>query len=396
MLCDMSAGRSNHLVRTCGAKHNMKNSWFQRYLLPGLIFQSAIIAGAYGSGRELAEFFLGHGPVGGLLGMAVTTVIFSIVLVASFEFARHFRLYDYRSFCKALLGRGWPLYEILYWLLMILVISIVGAAAGDIVRDTFGLPSFVGTVGIMILIALLVFFGTSAVERFFAIWSFVLYSTYITLLGWHLIQHGDQIQTNLTTFGINDGWLQSGIAYSGYNLAIIPALLFCVRHFGSRRDAVTAGIIGGPIGMLPAILFFIAMIGQYEALVAAGSDGVLPVTILLNTLRGAEFLIYLFPIVLFGTFIETGTALIHGVNERLDQAFAERSVRLPRWMRPAVALAILFVAVVLADAIGLTSLVAQGYGTITWAFLLVFVLPLLTYGMWLIVRPPPAHGSGDA
>jgi len=360
----------------------MKNSWFQRFLLPGFIFQSAIIAGAYGSGRELAEFFLDHGPVGGLLGMGVTTVIFSVVLVASLEFARYFHLYDYRSFCKALLGRVWPLYEILYWLLMILVISIVGAAAGDIVRDTFGLPPFVGIVGIMTLIALLVFLGTSAVERFFAVWSFVLYGTYMTLLGWHLIQHGGQIRSNLTAFGGNDGWLQSGIAYSGYNLAIIPALLFCVRHLGSRKDAVIAGIFGGPIAMLPAVLFFIAMIGQYGALVAEGSDGVLPVTILLNSLRGAEFLVYLFPLVLFGTFIETGTALIHGVNERLDQAFAEKSVAMPRWMRPAVALAILFIAVVLADAIGLTNLVAQGYGTITWGFLLIYVLPILTYGTW--------------
>ena len=372
----------------------MKDNWFQRYLLPGFIFQSTIIAGAYGSGRELAEFFLGLGPVGGLLGMAVTTVIFSIVLVATFEFARYFRLYDYRSFFKVLLGRGWPLYEILYWLSMLLVISIVAAAAGDIVRDTFGLPPFVGIITIMSLIALVVFFGTSAIERFFAIWSFVLYGTYILVLGWHLVQNGAEIRANLTAFGINDGWLQNGIAYSGYNLAAVPALLFCVRHLGSRKDAVIAGIASGPIGMLPAVFFFIAMIGQYEALVAEGSDGVLPVTILLSTLRGAEFLIYLFPIVLFGTFIETGSALIHGVNERLDQAFAERSVQMPRWMRPAVALAVLIFAVVLADAVGLTSLVAQGYGTITWAFLLVYVLPLLTYGLWLLARQPTAHEAG--
>jgi uncharacterized membrane protein YkvI len=83
--------------------------------------------------------------------------------------------------------------------------------------------------------------------------------------------------------------------------------------------------------------------------------------------------------------------LVHGVNERLDQAFAERSVRMPRWMRPAVALAILFVAVVLADAIGLTNLVAQGYGTITWGFLLVYIVPVLTYGLWLLIRRSPQH-----
>jgi uncharacterized membrane protein YkvI len=143
--------------------------------------------------------------------------------------------------------------------------------------------------------------------------------------------------------------------------------------------------------MIPAVLFFIAMIGQYPTLVAAGGDGALPITILLNSLGGAEFMIYLFPIVLVGTFTETGTALIHGVNERLDQALAEKSVRMPRWLRPAVALAVIFVAVVLADAVGLTSLVAQGYGTITWGFLLVYVLPLLTYGVWLMYRRSPAH-----
>jgi hypothetical protein len=265
-----------------------KDSWFQRYLLPGFVFQSATIAGAYGTGRELAEFFLVHGPLGALLGMAVTTVIFSIVLVVTYEFARRFRLYDYRSFFRVLLGRGWPLYEILYWVLMILVISIVGAAAGDIVRDTFGLPPFVGIVGIMFLIAVLVFYGTSALERFFAVWSFVLYATYILLLGWHLIQNGEQILTNLTAFEIREGWLQNGVAYSGYNLATIPALLFCARHFGSRRDSVIAGILGGPITMLPAVIFCVAIIGQYGALVASGRDGVLPITILLNTLRGAE------------------------------------------------------------------------------------------------------------
>jgi uncharacterized membrane protein YkvI len=108
------------------------------------------------------------------------------------------------------------------------------------------------------------------------------------------------------------------------------------------------------------------------------------VTILLNALDGAGFFIYLFPIVLFGTFVETGAAMIHGVNERIDHTFSEKGIAMPRWMRPTTAIAILIMAVLIADAIGLTTLVARGYGTITWGFLLVFVVPLLTYGVWLI------------
>lgn len=65
----------------------MKSTWFQRYLLPGLIVQSSVIAGAYGSGKELEQFFLGHGPIGGLLGMAVTMLIFGVVLMATYEFS---------------------------------------------------------------------------------------------------------------------------------------------------------------------------------------------------------------------------------------------------------------------------------------------------------------------
>ena len=360
--------------------------WFRRLLLPGFIFQSAIIAGAYGSGREIAQFFLVNGRLGGLLGMAVTTAIFSIVLIASYEFSRRFERYDYRSFVKKLIGRGWLLYEILYMLLMLLVISIIGAAAGEIVRDTFGLPTFIGVFGIMTLIALLVFFGTPALERFFALWSFVLYGTYLLLLGWHLYEHGDRIAAGFANGEVIDGWFTNGVAYAGYNVAIVPALLFCVRHMRSRRDAIGAGLLGGPIAMLPAALFFVAMIGQYDDLVAAGPDGILPITILLNALTGAAFLVYLFPLVLFGTFVESGAALIHGVNERLGQTLAERNLPMPRWVRPAVALAILFIAIVLADAIGLTGLVARGYGTITWGFLLIFVLPMLTWGLWLLHR----------
>ena len=83
------------------------SSAFRRYLLPGFIFQSVIIAGGYGTGRELVEFFLSQGPMGGLLGIIVATLIFSAVSMATFELARMWSAYDYRRFFQKLLGRGW-------------------------------------------------------------------------------------------------------------------------------------------------------------------------------------------------------------------------------------------------------------------------------------------------
>ncbi len=88
---------------------------FQRYLLPGFVFQSIIIAGGYGTGRELVEFFLRYGPLGGLLGMLlIATVVMSVTAAASFEFARVFQTFDYRAFFVQLLGRAWFLYEVFF------------------------------------------------------------------------------------------------------------------------------------------------------------------------------------------------------------------------------------------------------------------------------------------
>ena len=42
-------------------------SFFKKYLLPGFIFQSIVIGGGYGTGREIVEYFLRHGPTGGYL-----------------------------------------------------------------------------------------------------------------------------------------------------------------------------------------------------------------------------------------------------------------------------------------------------------------------------------------
>ena len=57
-----------------------QSSVFQRYLLPGFVFQSVVIAGGYGTGRELVEFFLTQGPLGGLLAMLLVSTVSAMTL----------------------------------------------------------------------------------------------------------------------------------------------------------------------------------------------------------------------------------------------------------------------------------------------------------------------------
>ena len=131
------------------------------YFLPGFIFQSVLIGGGYGTGRELAEFFLSAGPLTGLLGMLVSTLMWCLVRGVTFDLARSAQTYDYRSFSKFLLGRVWVLYELCYLFALVITLAVLGSAAGNILTETFRLPYFLGVAFVMASVAALVFKGST-------------------------------------------------------------------------------------------------------------------------------------------------------------------------------------------------------------------------------------------
>lgn len=358
-------------------------SRFRRYLLPGFVFQSVVIAGGYGTGRELVEFFLNLGPLGGLLALCMSTLVFSAVAMATYEFARVHMAYDYRHFFQALLGRGWIAFELAYFVLMVLVLAVVAAAAGAILQDTFGLSYALGVVGIMVAVGALVFGGSALIERVFSVWSFVLYGVYIVFFAWCFQRFGPDIVGNLGTEPAGARWAWDGVRYAGYNLAILPATFSALRAHTCRRDAMVAGALTGPIAMIPALLFFLAMVGEYPAVLAER----VPSNQILGVLGSRTFQI-VFQVVLFGTLIETGTGLIHAVNERIAGLRDDRHEPMPSWVRPAVAVAFLVLGTAVSS-FGLVGLIARGYGTLTLVFIVVYVVPVLTLGVWRIRERTP-------
>ena len=130
----------------------------------------------------------------------------------------------------------------------------------------------------------------------------------------------------------------AGVKYAAYNVALIPPLLFPIRHLKGRGETVLAGALAGPIAMIPGLLFYFAMVSQYPA------------------------------------------GLSHGINERIATVFKERKLEMPRLARPLLAVGFLLTGTLLAG-VGLVDLIARGYGTLTWVFLLVYVVPVLTLGV---------------
>jgi uncharacterized membrane protein YkvI len=359
----------------------LSNSFFRKYLLPGFVFQSVIIGGGYGTGRELVEYFLNFGPVGGVLGMLlVTMVIWSVFLGLTFEFTRRFRAFDYRTFFKKLLGPFWPAFDILYLLYLIIVLAVLGSASGVLIRDNFGIPYMVGVILMLAAVGFLTFRGAGLMEKFFSIWSFILYAVYATLLVFTIVRFGPAIKQNFSVVSVEPGWIVAGSKYAFYNLANVVGVLFCLKHIQTRKEAFYAGAISGVIGIVPALLFYIALVAHYPAILSEEIPSVFAFEKL-----GFLPLFILFQIVLYGTLIETGTAMIHAVNERIQSARFSREKELPRVFRPVIAIVLLALAIVLST-FGIIALIARGYGAISWGFLVVYLVPLGTIGMFRIVK----------
>ncbi len=370
-------------------------SWFQRFLLPGLAFKAVVIGGGYATGRELAEFFLPSGPWGGLAAILVAMLVFSLVCIATFLFARATATRDYQSFFKALLGPGWVLFEGVYILFVVLILAVYGAAAGAIATALFGAPPIVGTLALMAGIILFVTFGNKAVERLFEYVSYLLYGVYALFVILAFSSFGDRIAIGFATGGSTGNWAIGGITYASYNLIGAVVILPVVRHLTSSRDAVIAGAICGPLAMLPGLFFFTAMIAFYPQI----ADATLPSDYMLERMNLPAFHL-LFQLMIFSALLESGASAVHAINERIDRAWKRRrGSSLTHKARLAISLVLLVVCMLLADRFGLVALIANGYRALAYIMFAVFILPLATIGLWRIARSPaesPAINSAPA
>lgn len=358
----------------------IRPSWFRRFLLPGLAFKGVVIGGGYATGRELAEFFVPSGPQGGLLGMMLAMLIWSAVCAAAFAFAHMTRSYDYRSFFRRLLGPGWIAFEIVYLLLLVLILAVIGAAAGEI-GASFGAPPITGTLALAGAIAVIAGAGEGSVERLFKYASMLLYVVYALFLLIGLSAFGDRIAASLATPIPRIGWIEGGFTYAGYNLVAAAAVLPLAQHLTSRRDALIAGAVAGPLAMLPALGFFLCMIAFYPAI----GEETLPSSFLLGQMNVPLFR-FAFQAMIFAALLETGVGVVHAVNERVAGAWqARRGTELPRGARAGIALALLIGCIFVADRVGLVTLIGSGYRWLAYATLAIFVLPLMTLGVARLV-----------
>lgn len=349
-----------------------------------------MIGGGYGTGREVVEYFTRFGAGAGLLGLALAGAGIAVVFALSLELARRAGAYDYRTFFKALLGRFWVSYEVLLLLLVMLVLGVISAASqGMLLRLFPGLSPGLSTLLFVLATVGLILFGRTWVTRLLTFWSFVLYAAFAALLGMVWLRFGEGLGAAFSTPGASEGWALSALRYVGYNVTAVPVVLFAARALRSQRDTAIAGALGGVLAILPAVALHLCFL----ALGPAVYDGVaLPLFSVLDVLA-APMLTLCLSVVLLGTFLETALGDLQGLLERMDRWREERhGAPFSPWGHGAMALLLLAAAAVLGR-LGVVALIGEGYGTLAWGFILVYILPVLVWGLRRWRSPEAPEGS---
>lgn len=140
------------------------------------------------------------------------------------------------------------------------------------------------------------------------------------------------------------------------------------------------GSLRGFIGIIPGIILFVAMCAFYPAI----NDETLPIAYMIDQMNIPWFQ-YVFQIVLFGTLIETGSGLIYGITDRFTTSYTEKGRQAPKNLTSVIAIIFLLIGVIVAQ-FGLTGLIAKGYGTGAWLMFITYCIPMVTYGVYKIIR----------
>lgn len=349
---------------------------FRAYLLPAIVFQSVLIGGAYATGREIVQFGAQYGADGWWCIVAIGAG-FSLIAALTFEFARRHKAYDYRQFMRALTGPLWPLFDVIYAIMVIVTVAVVIAASVEVSQSVLGLPYAVAVGLVMLVVVVLEMAGRRHIERFKTAGSVLLFGSFAlfgaVVLGatWDNVERvfraGD---TSLVADESPLALLFVGILYVGYNLGAMPATLFVLDGQSRLRHSVTAGLITGAVSTLPFLLTYLALMGHYPDAHVLGAE--VPWLQMLP-----DWLVDMYAVIILWTLVETSTGMIHAFVHRVDGHLAGSNRQpLTRLQTGLVSGGILITASVLSS-VGLIALVARGYGLLAYGFLALFALPLV-------------------
>ena len=185
----------------------------------------------------------------------------------------------------------------------------------------------------------------------------------------------------------NGAVIWTGIIYVAYNLCVYPASMFSLKRQTSRKECVVSGLLAGVLMTIPWFMTYFALMCFYpeEGVLSAN----IPWLVMMNQINANPIFTVIFGIVMGWTLIETSTGVIHALLGRINVEMKERGKKeIDRKKQAVITILILVSSCVMAK-FGIIDLIEKGYTALSYIFMILYLLPILTIGVYKILKKEP-------
>lgn len=289
--------------------------------------------------------------------------------------AKNHQVFRYDEFARELYApfstAGKIFFDIAFFVLVVVGAGIAIAGGGSLFESLWGLNYYIGITITGAIFFLLTIFGASLVRKASTVITLMILVCLVALLVPGLSGGAARVGEHISSGFMTGSWLDviwNGLLYSGFQSLVVASIISTSQPLNTTSKCRQFAIVGVIINGVMTLLCAIMILGYMPEM---GGEK-LPI-LSIAKLQNIPILTTFYSISLFSAFVSTGVGVVFGLVARFENvAFQSMDINKRRIIISFVSI----FAATLISMVGLTKLVAQGYGWIGRVCIFALVIPL--------------------
>lgn len=290
----------------------------KKVLKMGSAFIGIIVGAGFASGQEVLQYFTSFGLLG-IVGAIISTALFAYLGMVLTRLGSRMQTTSHKEVIYKISGRYLGIivdYIIVFTLFGVGVVMIAGA--GSNLNQQFGLPSFVGSLLMIVLVMLTVMLNVDKVVGIigsitpFLILAVVLVSIYCLTTMDTSFAVLDPIAQGIKTTLPN--WFISSINYVSFNIAVGASMTLVMGGTEKNEKIAAWGGLAGGLGL--GILILLSHLAVFAKIETVG-DTAMPMLAIINDV--SPILGVFMAFVLYGMIFNTAVGMFYSFGARFVQ-----------------------------------------------------------------------------
>ncbi len=342
--------------------------------------------GGFATGNQANQFYVDSGWLGPA-SAALTMLLLTLTVRQAMVMYNQRGLSNYKQLFETLfhpLDKLEILFEVFYYIMVLMATSSSIAGAGELLKSAFGMPYILAVALVGAVLLLLTMFGADLVRKASSAMSILILICALTIFCCGIAQKSGEIGKVFTSgadMSLMPRAIGKAFQYAGFQCACIPTMIACCTVLKSKKECGRSMWISFAMNTVALCLSVVMLLGWKDIYNAVENGATIP-TLTICKEMGNDVLIWAYNICLFLCFISTGVGAVFGVVNRFGELPA-LSRRIPNQKVRSLGLSLLVIVVaVVVSLAGLTNIIKYGYSYCGYLGIVVVILPLLTVGVY--------------